>query len=97
MSTYSFKDFTGWNFKGSQEYTFPPGTTIDRSCFSQEHPDSDIFPDGMTGVTFRSCNLDNVLIPPGNTLTDCTTRRFAAQNDGKDWIVDSNNQPVSPL
>ena len=67
------------------------------SCFSQEQPDSAIFRPGMKGVTFRNCNLANVVIPPGNTLIDCDTTRFQVQNDGNDWVIDNANMPVKPM
>lgn len=59
------------------------------SCFSHEIPNTQIFPSGMTGVTFYNCNLDNCFIPEGNTIIDCSQRRFKANpEDGKDWRVD---------
>lgn len=82
--TYSFKDFTGQNLS---EYNIKP-QEIRGSCFSQEEPDSHIFPEGMTGVTFLHCNLMNVFIPDGNTVINCQTQRFKCQNDGHDWEID---------
>ena len=59
------------------------------TCFYQpERPNSDIFPAGMTGVTFKNCNLDNVLVPPGNTIIGGCHRQIKAQNDWSDWILD---------
>lgn len=87
---YSYKDFTGQNLRLhniEQEI-------IERSCFSQEKPDMKIFPDDMKGKTFLNCNLDNVFIPPGNITKDCSQRRFMAQDDGYDWILDENNNPI---
>lgn len=92
---YSFKDFTGWEFRSRPDYRFPPGTTIEGSCFSQDKPKSFIFPDSMTGVRFKRCNLDNVFIPHGNTVdSSCTTRQFQVQNDLRDWEVDDNGIPT---
>lgn len=88
---YSRKDFTG---RTLVEATDLNGQTIRGSCFSQEVPDSHIFPEDMTGVTFINCNLDNVFIPDGNTLQDCSNRRFEAQNDLNDWEIDHNDDPV---
>lgn len=85
MADFSRKDFTGRKLLDAD---IPSGTKIVGSCFSQETPGSKIFPDNMTGVTFENCNLDNVEIPPGNTVKSCSTRRFKAQNDGHDWEVD---------
>lgn len=67
------------------------------SCFSQQKPDTVIFPEEMTGVTFINCNLDNVLIPPGNTVEGGLHRRYLTLEDGTDWIIDENNNPVEPL
>lgn len=71
----------------------PPGTVIENSTFAAETPDTVVFPDGMKGVRFKRCNLDNVVIPPGNPdLGDhenVSRRRFKANPaDGKDWEVD---------
>lgn len=90
---YSRKDFTGQILIDRVDLV--PGLIIERSCFSHETPDTQVFPAGMTGVTFRGCNLDNVFIPPGNTVMPCcSTRRFKAQADGRDWIVDRKNNPI---
>ena len=93
---YSHRDFTGWSFKNRPEYDFNV-KVIRGSCFSQEMPDSDIFPDGVSGREFYNCNLDNVKLPPDSIAVDCLQRRFMAQPDGFDWIVDENNQPIERL
>lgn len=67
------------------------------SCFSQEKPDSHIFPDDMSGVTFLFCNLDNVFIPPNNEVIQCSQRKFKVQNDLEDWVIDAQLKPVEPL
>ncbi len=87
---FSFKDFTG---RSNLEVL----GIIYGSCFSQEIPDSRIFPDTMTGVTFIKCNLDNVFIPNGNTVIDCSQRRFKVQNDLNDWITDDKGVPTEPI
>ena len=91
---YDAKDFTG---RLMTDKTDLNGKTIEGACFSQEKPDTHIFPENMTGVTFKNCNLDNVFIPEGNTLIACSNRRFKAQTDGEDWLVGVDGKPISPL
>jgi hypothetical protein len=71
--------------------------TIEGSCFSQEKPNSVIFPYDMQNITFIRCNLDNVFIPDGNTVIGGSQRRFMAFDDGYDWLVDENNNLISRL
>lgn len=66
-------------------------------CFSQEKPDTHIFPETMTGACFAYCNLDNVFIPAGNTAAESSQRRFIAQTDGQDWILDDADNPIEML
>lgn len=85
------------------------GAEIVGSCFYQEaafgttgDPSIEIFPSTMTGVTFRRCNLDNVIVPPGNTIImevpdTCSHRRIRCQNDLEDWVLDSLGNPVEPV
>lgn len=89
---YSRKDFTGY-----AAVSIPDGIIIYMSCFSQETPDSEIFRADMTGVTFRNCNLDNVVVPPGNRAIDCSQRRFKVQNDLRDWELDAADQPAAVI
>ena len=89
----SFKDFSG---RGKPHFPSVKGV-IYGSCFSQETPDNHIFPEDMEGVTFIKCNLDNVYIPPKNTVIDCWQRRFKVQNDRNDWLIDVNDLPVKPV
>lgn len=70
------------------------GLTIEGSCFSQETPDSNIFPPDLKDCTFKYCNLDNVFIPPGNKVENGSQRRFKVQNDLNDWEIDAGNNPV---
>lgn len=95
---YSFKDFTGQSLTNVRA-TQLNNTVIKGSNFYQEdNPGINIFPVGMTGVTFDRCNLDNVSVPPGNTvLPNCSNRRIKPQNDLEDWIVNNSDQPVEPL
>ena len=87
-------DFTGRNLSDCKDMN---DQHIVGSCFSQEKPDSHVFPEDMTGVTFENCNLDNCIIPGGSIVSKCLTRRFERQIDGEDWIIDENGKPVAPL
>ena len=73
------------------------GLTIHGLCLSNETPNAQMLPANLTGVTFIACNLDNIFIPPGNTLVNCSNRLFKVQNDGDDWLVDAQHNPIQPL
>jgi hypothetical protein len=92
----SFKDFTNRSLKsfGAPRLS---GAVIYASCFSQEKPDSEIFPNGMAGATFYNCNLDNCVIPAGNAVIGGSRRRFAVQNDLREWLVDDDGNPTTLL
>lgn len=98
---YSSRDFMGISLAEADDLL--PGTIIRGSCFYQEgRPDSHIFPEDMTGVTFERCNLDNCYIPPGNTLAEqagipCTNKQVLVQNDLRDWILDDKGEPVEVI
>lgn len=93
----------------TKEIDLTPGTVIVGSCFYRESPLGEegdpqrhIFPETMTGIIFKRCNLDNIYIPPGNSIEDdagipSSHRRIRVQNDLVDWIVDSSGNPVEPV
>lgn len=100
---YSFADFMHQSFKDRPAPDFND-SEVKGSCFYQEAKENDtevlkdIFPDGMTGVIFQRCNLDNVLIPLGNTVeSNCTNRKIKIQNDWQDWILDVSLKPEEPM
>lgn len=93
MSIYDYKDYTGRKLLNENLN----GLTIYASCFSQEVPDTHIFPENMTGATFVRCNLDNVYIPAGNTVELCSQRKFKAQNDLCDWLLNPDLTPKEPI
>lgn len=88
LSYRIFKDTDGidWNNK-----------VIYRSALTFETPDTEVFPADVEGVTFIYSNLDNVVIPPGVTLIDCSNTRYEAQNDLNDWIIDEEGNPQMPV
>lgn len=86
---------TGWDLSHEGNLN---GLVIYNSCLSNETPDAQTLPQGLFGVIFIACNLDNVFIPPGNTVIDCTTRQFKVQNDLEDWIIDPvAKTPIEPV
>lgn len=98
---YSFEDFTNQKFFDMTDLN---GSVIVGSCFYQDPNSQDadprvkVFPDDMRGVTFIECNLDNVYIPPGNTVDPlCSCRRIKRQNDGESWILNEDLEPIEPL
>ena len=91
---YSYKDFTGRDLSERKDMS---SIVIYSSCFSQEKPGSLSLPSNLTGTTFIACNLDNVSVPAGNTVIDCSVRKFKAQNDLEDWIVDDSLVPIEPV
>lgn len=105
---YSYKAFPyyGVSFKDRPASEFN-NTTIRGTMFYQawregEEVVKDIFPDGMKGVVFERCNLDNVYIPDGNILRDDpphfnTHLKIQMQNDREDWILDDDLKPVKPM
>lgn len=92
---YSYKDFTGKTLLSATDLE---GITIYGSCFSQETPDTQVFPNNLIKITFVNCNLDNVfLVKPGWIIVGGTQRRFKVQNDLRDWEIDTNGIPVKVL
>lgn len=89
-----------WSFRSLSNRPvpdLPDGITVYRSSFYWEIPDSEPFRKGMRGVTFVHCNLDNVVIPDGNTVIGGSQNSFACQNCGNDWLVDEDGVPTLPV
>lgn len=91
----SNKDFTGHDLSLRADLD---GKVIYGSCLSNETPNAKVLPTSLIGATFIVCNLDNVLVPDGNHVIDCSVRRFKVQNDGEDWIIDPVTlEPIEPI
>lgn len=88
----SFKDFTNWDFRSIKKYDFT-GKTIYGSTFMNEKPNSVIFTEETSDVTFVKCNLDNIVLPKKSRLIGCSQRMFKAQNDLRDWQIDKDGKP----
>jgi len=95
---YSYKDFMGGSLRNVKVEELN-NTVIVGSCFYREGvPNCKVFPDDMVGVTFRSCNLDNVFVPLGNIVEkSCCHRNIKDQNDWEDWILDKDLKPIEPM
>lgn len=89
--TYSNKDMTGWDLSKKKDMD---DVVIHGLCLSHEIL-SECLPKNLKGTTFIACNLDNVVIPDGATVIDCSQRRFAKQEDGLDWNLDEDGNPTS--
>jgi len=93
---YSHKDFTQRTLTDTKPEEWND-TEVVNSCFYNEKPRTQVFPDGTKGVKFIRCNLDNVIVPKGCTTEGCSTRLIGVQNDLEDWILDQDLKPVEPL
>lgn len=90
----TYSDEFSFRVFNTPKVIIPDNTVVYASYFYQEgFLDAKVFPDVMTGVRFYNCNLDNVLVPPGNIVIGGTNRRIALQNDLRDWEVDVQNKP----
>ena len=94
---YSYKDFADQSFKTVDASEFNNTTIIGSNFWQNDRPHSDIFPNGMTGVVFKRCNLDNVSVPLGNTIdAESCNVQTKIQNDNEYWIVDAQEKPIEP-
>jgi hypothetical protein len=73
------------------------GCVIYASSFYNEKPNSTVLPSDLSGTTFIKCQLNNVIVPNGVTLIDCDTRKFQVQNDGFDWWLDNDGNPMERI
>lgn len=98
---YSKKDFTNQSFTKEPAKDFSNSEIIGSNFYQELISGSltkSIFPVGMTGAIFNRCNLDNVVVPLGNTvLPNCTNRKIRVQKDLEDWVVDNFGNPIEPV
>ena len=93
---YSHKDFTHKILTDTKPEEWND-TEVVNSCFYNEKPLTKVFPDGLKGVTFIRCNLDNVVVPETCTIEGGTNKLIQVQNDLEDWILDKDLNPVEPV
>ena len=93
---YSYKDFTHKTFTETRPEEWND-TEVVGTCFYNLKPKSEIFPEGIRGVKFIRCNLDNIVIPKDCTVEGGCNRLIQEQKDGEDWLLDDNLMPVEPL
>lgn len=93
---YSYKDFLTQTLTDTDPKEWDD-TEVVGSCFAKEKPNTKVFPDGIKNVTFKKCNLDNVVVPEGCTIEGGTHKLIEVQNDGEDWILDKDLNPVEPV
>ena len=100
----SNKNLTNINPANIDYSTKPANCEIVNSTFYQEIPNGstpeyiDVFYGNVDGDTFKNCNLDNVKLPYGATIINCSNRLIQGQVDGYDWVLDPvTKQPVEPV
>lgn len=96
---YSYKDFTNVSLLDHDPAGF--GGEIRGSCFYQEAAKDGevvkrVFPEGTGPLNLDRCNMDNVDVPLGSTVTNCSLRHMQIQLDGEDWIL-IGNKPTVPV
>lgn len=91
---WSQKDFAGRFLRDQRGMR---DIAIYAANFSQEEPDTVVFPDDAVNIRFVNCNLDNCKLPRGSSVVGGTARRFFVQNDLRDWEIDQQGQPVRVL
>lgn len=92
---YSQKSFNNQDLSNESSSDFE-GEIIGSNFYQENKPNSEIFPQGIT-TTFIRCNLDNVKVPSGCTMIDCTNKKIKVQNDLSDWILDDDGNPTEPM
>jgi hypothetical protein len=100
---YSYKTFVSPDFRSIDPEEFN-NTCIKSSYISHDVSmdrtgdiEVDVFPQGMTGVEFVKCILNNVKIPSGNTVSaDSDNQRIQMKNDMAVWVVDNTGKAIRP-
>jgi len=93
---YSYKDFLQKTFTETDPAEWND-TEVIGSCFAQEKPNTEVFPNGIRNVRFIKCNLDNCIVPVECTIEGGTHKLIQVQNDLEDWLLDELLNPVEPM
>jgi len=93
---YSYKDFTNKILTDTDPKEWNDSEVIG-ACFYNEKPLTEVFPEGVSGVKFVKCNLDNIVIPKDCTIEGGCRRLIQVQNDGEEWVLDEHLKPIEPL
>ena len=92
---FSYRDLTCFDLSNT---TGLNNTEIHGSCFSSKEPNTVVFPEGMSGVVFTGCIIENIFIPNGNSIGDnCIYRNIKKQSDGNVWVLDELLKPIEPV
>lgn len=88
-----------WSFKNFSNMPVPdlPDNIVVYSTLFYHETDAEPFRRDLSGVTFVKCNLDNLVIPEGNTVIQCSQNRFKVQNDRNDWLLDERGDVAIPM
>ena len=65
-----------WSFKDPKDEGIVSNDTIEMCNCSQAEPDTTIC-DGLTGLTFRDCNLCNCSLPSGTIVENSNTKQMS--------------------
>ena len=85
---YSYQNFTFKSFKNTPAEELS-NIVIKGSSFHQREPWTGIFPTGVENLELLNCNVDNVDVPAGVTLTGTSCNRNAIYVAGEGrWTVD---------
>ncbi len=95
---YSNRNYTNFLKNNAlNDLTDANGTTIVNTCFYHEgYPFLDMSKMGLMNITFKGCNLDNVIVPDNCTMIECSNR-FIRVNSGVDWLCNKEGVFVEAL
>jgi hypothetical protein len=93
---YSHKNFTDQILTHTDPSEWDD-TDVIGTCFYNQKPLTEVFPSEIKNVKFIGCNLDNIIIPDGCTIEGGCHRLIQVQNDGEDWLIDKDLNPIEPL